>query len=191
MLAGEMKLSAASFASLALSLGLAAATTVGLAAALPACQHQPALDVAQNVDLNRFQGKWFEVAKLPRPTQLDCNGTTAFYTLKSDGTMSVVNECKIGSLTGSPRAVTMSAKVPDASVPAKLSLDFGGGFYGDYWILAVGDSYEYAVVGHPTREYLWILSRTPVLEASKLQAAIDLASSRQFDTSRLEYTTQQ
>jgi apolipoprotein D and lipocalin family protein len=79
--------------------------------------------------------------------------------------------------------------VSDPSVPGKLSLDIGG-FYGDYWILEVGEHYEYAVVGHPSRDYLWILSRTPTLARSVLQHALDDANAKQFDVSRLEYTKQ-
>jgi hypothetical protein len=64
------------------------------------------------------------------------------------------------------------------------------GFSGDYWILEVGSNYEYAVVGHPSRSYLWILSRTPTLDATTTQAILDRAQANQFDTSRIEYTPQ-
>jgi apolipoprotein D and lipocalin family protein len=154
-----------------------------------ACNTEPPLDVAPSVDLSRFQGKWYEIARLPRTTQTDCHGTTAFYTQASDGTLSLVNECNVGSATGPLKTVSMTATVPDPSVPAKLTLDVGG-YSGDYWILEVGSKYEYAVVGHPSRLYLWILSRTPTLDPSTVQGALDRAQSKQFDTSRLQYTPQ-
>src|SRR5262249_11087992 len=87
------------------------------------------------------------------------------------------------------RSVSTTAKVPDPNVPAKLSLDFGA-FYGDYWIIDVGSHYEYAVVGHPTRQYLWILSRTPSLDQTVLNGILQRAHDKKFETSRLEYAEQ-
>jgi len=83
----------------------------------------------------------------------------------------------------------MTATVMDATQPAKLALTVGG-FSGDYWILEVGPTYDYAVVGHPSREYLWILSRTPTLGSATMQGIVDRAQGQLFDTARLEYTPQ-
>lgn len=152
------------------------------------CQQQP-LPVAEHVDLARFQGQWFEIAKLPRATQADCVATTAFYELQSDGRMLVTNQCQLGSLGGVTRKVTASARVPDPAVPAKLSVDFGG-FYGDYWIIDLPVDYSYAVVGHPTRQYLWVLARGPTLDPATLNAVLNRASQNGFDVSNLEYTVQ-
>jgi len=159
------------------------------ALATMACGSEPPLDVASNVDLSRFQGKWYEIASLPRTTQVDCYGTTAFYTQGSDGKYTFVNQCNVESTTGPVRTVTMKATVPDQAVPAKLAVDVGG-FSGDYWILEVGSNYEYAVVGHPTRMYLWILSRTPTLDESTLTGVLDRAKQSHFDTTKLQYTPQ-
>jgi apolipoprotein D and lipocalin family protein len=161
---------------------LSVAVLVGVA---PGCRSDPPLDVAP-VELSRFQGKWYEIAKLPRPTQVGCENTTAFYRLRSAGELDITNEC---IHDGSLRSVSARAVVTDSAVPAKLSIDVGG-FYGDYWIVEVGSQYEYAVVGHPTRDYLWILSRTPTLEHDALNGIVERAQQRQFDVSRLEYTVQ-
>src|SRR5580704_8643219 len=160
------------------------------AASLVGCGSSgPPLDVAPNVDLSQFQGKWYEIARLPRSTQAGCNGMTAFYTLGSDGSLGLVNQCNLGSATGQLYTVSMTATVPNASVPAKLALTVGG-FTGDYWILEVGANYEYAVVGHPSRAYWWLLSRTPSLDASTTQAVIARATSSDFDMSQIQYTPQ-
>jgi apolipoprotein D and lipocalin family protein len=159
-----------------------------LLVALSGCTNPP-LDVAPNVDLHRFQGKWYEIARLPRPTEQDCTATTAYYSMATDGQVTMVNECHVGNFTGALRSVSTSAKVTDPNTPAKLSLDFGG-FYGDYWIIDVGDRYEYAVVGHPTRQYLWVLSRTPTLDKPTLDGILNRAHDKKFETSRLEYTQQ-
>ncbi len=151
------------------------------------CQNEP-LDVA-SLDLSRMQGKWFEIAKLPRPSQAGCTGTTAEYQLASATQLLVVNECHQGNLQGPIKRVTARAVVTDPSVPAKLSLDFGIAF-GDYWILETGDDYEYAVVGHPTRDYLWILSRERTLPGAQLDGVVKRAKARGFPTGILEYTEQ-
>jgi apolipoprotein D and lipocalin family protein len=153
------------------------------------CTAEAPLEVAPTVDLNRFQGKWYEVASLPRETQASCYGTTAFYSQAPDGSFQFVNQCNVESPTGPLRTVAMKATVPDKAVPAKLAIDVGG-FSGDYWILDVGADYEYAVVGHPTRMYLWIMSRTPTLDSPTLQGILDRAESKRFDTSKLQYTPQ-
>ncbi len=153
------------------------------------CGSGPPLDVASNVSLSRFQGKWYEVARLPRTTQTDCHGTTAFYTQAPDGTLNLVNQCNVGSAAGPLKTVSMTASVPDTSVPAKLALDVGG-YVGDYWILEVGSDYEYAVVGHPSRLYLWILSRTPALDAKTMDGIVARAKGNHFDVSQLQYTPQ-
>ena len=156
--------------------------------ALSGCTNA-SLDVAPNVDLARFQGRWYEIARLPRTTESDCTGTTAHYTLTSDSELTMVNECHVGNLAGQVRSVSTRGRVPDTTIPGKLSLDFGG-VYGDYWIIDVGEHYEYAAVGHPTRQYLWILGRTPNMDAAVLSGILDRARAKKFDTSRLEYTPQ-
>lgn len=168
----------------------AALATIGLLALTlgSGCSQQP-LPVATNVDLARFQGQWFEIAKLPRPTQIDCVGTKAIYQLQSDGHMVFTNQCQVGDFAGLTRKISASAIVPDSSEPAKLAVDFGG-FYGDYWILEVDPDYTYAVVGHPTRQYLWILSRSSTLDPGTLSTILDHATKNGFEVSRLEYTPQ-
>jgi apolipoprotein D and lipocalin family protein len=146
---------------------------------LLACQKEP-LDVAP-VELARMQGKWFEIAKLPRPSQAGCFGTTAEYQLHSASELLVVNECRQGSHDGPLQRVSARAVVDDPEVPAKLSLDFGFAF-GDYWIIEV--------IGHPTRDYLWILSREKTLPSDELDAIVTRAKARGFPVGILSYTEQ-
>ena len=143
------------------------------------------LEVAPEVDLNQFQGKWHEIAHIPRPAQNDCSGTTATYTMQSDGNLTFVHECTLAN--GGYHGSTALAKVPHARTPAKLEVDFGG-YIGEYWILEVAPDYRYAVVGHPSREYLWVLSRTKTIAPADLDTALARARQQNFDTNRLEYT---
>jgi apolipoprotein D and lipocalin family protein len=153
-----------------------------------ACQNEQPLDVAR-VELSRMQGKWFEIASLPRRSQAGCTGTTAEYQLKSKTELMVINECHDGDLQGPLKRAAARAVATDAAVPAKLSLDFGFA-YGDYWIIEVGDDYSYAVVGHPTRDYLWILSRERSLPKRTLDGVLERAKERGFPVGILKYTEQ-
>jgi apolipoprotein D and lipocalin family protein len=160
-----------------------------LAGGASGCDNEPPPDVAPQVDYDRFAGRWYEVAHLPRPTQKDCYGTTAFYERTAADTLRVTHECKLGGFDGPYNGVVNVATVEKASEPAKLSLDVGL-FKGDYWVLEVGERYEYAVVGHPSRSYLWVLSRTPQLDEATLQGALERVKAKKFPVDRLEYTPQ-
>lgn len=158
------------------------------ALALLGC-HEAPLDVA-SVDLQSLKGTWYEVASLPRLSQAGCTGTTATYDVKSDAELLLVNECREGSLSGPIKRFAARGVASDPSVPAKLSLDFGYA-YGDYWVIDRGPSYEYLVVGHPSRSYLWILSRTRQLPSGTLQVAIEHAKTAGFAVGELKYTVQE
>lgn len=155
--------------------------------ALGCTEHAP-LEVAK-VELERFQGGWYEIAKLPRPTQEGCVATTAYYRLKSSTELDVYSECHEGSVDGPVRRMAARAVVTDPDEPAKLSLDFGG-FFGDYWIVDRDDAYEHAVVGHPSRDYLWILARRAAISDEDYRALVEHAKAKDFDVSRLEMTAQ-
>lgn len=151
---------------------------------LTACVRER-LDVAPDVDLNQFQGKWHEIAHIPRPTQNECSATTATYTMQAAGKLTFVHECTLSN--GGYHGSTAIAKVASAETPAKLEVDFGG-YVGEYWILEVAPDYRYAVVGHPSRDYLWVLSRTKTMDPKDLEVALDHARQQNFDTARLAYT---
>ena len=146
----------------------------------------PPVAVAPNVDLSRYAGTWYEIAKYPNRFQRGCIGTTAEYTLSPDGKrVDVVNRCReIGS--GKERSVRGKARVVDPATNAKLSVTFFWPFSGDYWILAVGAEYEYAVVGSPDRKYLWFLARTATIGDDLYSRLVDLARERGFDPARIE-----
>jgi apolipoprotein D and lipocalin family protein len=144
------------------------------------CAQEQPLGVAQ-VDLKRFEGGYFEIAKFPRLPQRDCTGTQSFYNFVSKDELAVVHECREGSLNGPLRRVAARAVVPDLEEPGKLSLN---------WILDVAADYRYAVVGHPSRDYLWILSRTAGMQREDLDACIRRANEDGFDVTRLEFTEQ-
>jgi apolipoprotein D and lipocalin family protein len=145
------------------------------------------LEVVLHVDLAKYLGKWYEIAHLPAKFQEGCSETTATYALSEDGNISVLNECK---RNGKIKQAKGKAKVVDKATGAKLKVTFFWPFYGDYWIIKLGENYDYAVVGTPDRKYLWILSRTPNMDGKLFSELTEFAKSKGFDVDRLVMTSQ-
>jgi apolipoprotein D and lipocalin family protein len=155
------------------------------------------LEVVPSVELNRYTGKWYEIARLPNKFQNDCTGeVTATYSLLEDGTLKVVNECR--EKDGQSSRAEGQARLADKSGPnSKLKVRFAPAWlswlpsvWGDYWIIDLAPDYGYSVVGTPDRKYLWILSRKPQMDESTYQRIIEQAAARGFDVSRLSKTKQ-
>jgi apolipoprotein D and lipocalin family protein len=120
------------------------------------------LKTVPSVDLNRYLGKWYEIARYPNRFEKNCVAdVTAHYTLRDDGKINVLNSCR--QPDGKMKSSKGSAKVADPQSNAKLKVTFFWPFYGNYWIIDLDPDYRYAVVSEPGRDYLWILSRTPQL----------------------------
>jgi apolipoprotein D and lipocalin family protein len=145
------------------------------------------LEVVPYVELEKYLGKWYEIAHLPAKFQEGCNETTATYTLSKDGSISVLNQ---SIKNGKMKQAKGKAKVVDKKSNAKLKVTFFWPFYGDYWIIALGNDYDYAVVGTPNRKYLWILSRTPQMDDKLYSQLIEYAKSKGFDVNNLIKTLQ-
>ena len=148
------------------------------------------LRVVLRVDLARYAGTWYEIARYPNRFQKDCVATTATYTLRPDGRVTVVNRCREKTLDGKFKEAKGIAWVADKSTNAKLKVRFFWPFSGDYWIIDLGPEYEYAVVGHPKRSYLWILSRTPSLDPATYQGILDRIQAQGYDLKPIIRTPQ-
>jgi apolipoprotein D and lipocalin family protein len=148
------------------------------------------LKVVPHVELERYLGTWYEIARYPQRFQEGCVASKAVYELGRDGKIQVYNECRQGSLEGPVNSVRGKAKVVDPVTNAKLKVTFFWPFYGAYWIIDLGENYEYAVVGHPSRKYLWVLSRSPEMEESVYRGILERLERQGYDTDRLMRTTQ-
>jgi apolipoprotein D and lipocalin family protein len=146
------------------------------------------LPVAPNIDLKKYMGEWYEIARFPEPFERGCHATKAHYTLCPDGSVDILNTCRKGSVDGEMKTASGKAYQPDPNESAKLEVQFFWPFKGDYWILDVDTEYQYALVGEPSRDSLWILSRTPSVELGALQELTAKAQELGFDTDRLMYT---
>jgi apolipoprotein D and lipocalin family protein len=146
----------------------------------------PEVEVADYVDVQKFMGTWYLIAEIPNFFERACaGGQTAEYSLNPDGSVSVINSCFRKS--GASYSRRAKAFVVDEETNAKLEVGFVPlfnyrFFRGDYWIMEVGDDYEYAVVGHPTREYGWVLSRECDIEDTLLEDIFELLEEQYYDT---------
>jgi apolipoprotein D and lipocalin family protein len=162
----------------------------GCATTTTARLHLPELRTVRLVDLGRYVGTWYEIANFPQRFQRGCTATTATYTLRDDGQIDVVNRCRKGSPDGPEKVARGRARVVDHSSNAKLEVSFFRPFWGDYWIIDLGADYEYAVVGHTSRDYLWILSRTPTMKEEVYDAIVRRLAAQGYETNRLVRTVQ-
>jgi apolipoprotein D and lipocalin family protein len=153
---------------------------------------RPPLSTMAHVDLRRYAGTWFEVARLPAPFEGPCTGQpTATYVPRGDK-VAVINRCldrngRLRTARGAARVVPGSgnARLEVSLWPRALRwLPFA---WADYWILHVNDDYDVALVGHPSRRFLWILSRRPELPPSRMQALVQMAADRGYAVNRLKY----
>jgi len=153
----------------------------------------PELQTVERVELDRYLGTWFEIASFPQDVQAGCTNTNATYSLRDDGEIDVLNRC---TKEGKEDIANGRARVVDTRTNAKLEVSFFGPFWGDYWVIELGGddnddgAYDYAVVGHPSRDYLWILSRERTVEAGVYAGIIERLKARGYETERLNETAQ-
>ena len=154
-----------------------------------AAEREP-LETVDSVDLERYLGKWYEIASYPMRFQKGCTATTATYSLRDDGLIKVVNRCRKDSLDGKAKEAVGRARVVDRETNAKLEVSFFGPFWGDYWIIDLDPDYQWAVVGGAKRKYLWILSRTPQMDGELYQEILSRLPGKAYDPAKLNLTLQ-
>lgn len=148
-----------------------------------------------NLELDRYLGRWYEIATYPIPAQRNCSATTATYGLNDNGTVSVLNECRRGGLDGRADSIRGYAKIVDRETNAKLKVYFFPIFGAPYWVIEAdgrnGDQpYDWAVVGSSSRSFLWILSRTAQMDETRLAAILERLTARGYDIGKLKFTEQ-
>ncbi len=172
-------------------------TVIGLVIGVGAVRAQKTeLRTVPRVDLKRYEGKWYEIAKYPNKFQKKCvANTTAEYTLKDNGRIEVKNRCvrKDGSID----TATGEAKIADKGTNAKLKVRFAPGFlswlpfvWGDYWIIDLDPDYQHVAIGEPDRKYFWILARKPVIDDTTYRDILKRAEEMGFDPAKVEKSVQ-
>jgi apolipoprotein D and lipocalin family protein len=166
-----------------------------VAALVAGCAHRSKADLdpttVDKVDLKRYSGTWYELARLPMFFQRNCAQSEAHYQLKPDGNVAVLNRCRTAEGKWEEANGTASPQV--AGKTDKLWVEFDNWFSrllpgvakGDYWVLYIGDGYKTALVGNPDRKYLWLLSRTPTVSEHTREELLAKAQQQGYDTTRL------
>ena len=137
--------------------------------------------VVSTVDLKRYAGTWFEIARLPNSFERKLKCITATYTLRDDGKITVLNKGHYIAEPSKVNSATGVAWLPDKNIPAKLKVQFFWPFSGNYWIIDLDKDYKYVLIGDPSFKYLWILAREKKLDESTYQMLLKKAVENGFD----------
>lgn len=164
-------------------------TSILIACIMVSCSQSKELPTVESVDLNRYAGKWFEIARLPQAFEKHCACVTAEYEVLDYQRVGVTNAC-LDTTTNEIKKSEGKAFPVDGSKNTKLKVQFFFPFKGDYYVIALDEDYEYAMVGAPNRSYLWILSRTPVLDENTMIQLKAKATELGFDLKDLIITKQ-
>jgi apolipoprotein D and lipocalin family protein len=148
------------------------------------------LETVQSVDIERYMGKWYEIARFPHRFEKDLVGVTATYEQKSNGKISVVNQGYKHTLDGKHKKAVGKARIPNTSEPGRLQVTFFLWFWADYLILELDSNYQYVLIGSNSPNYLWILSRTPQMDAQTYEMLVEKARSLGYDVTKLEKVLQ-
>lgn len=157
----------------------------------------PPLATIAALDVPRYMGTWYEIARYPNWFQKKCTGASqADYSLQSDGTVQVINRCRLASgemvsATGAARQVgpAASPKLEVRFAPAWLS--FIPAVWGDYWVIDLDEKYQLVAVSEPKREFLWVLSRTPKVDPQTYEALLGRLAGKGFDLHKLQVSPQE
>jgi apolipoprotein D and lipocalin family protein len=149
----------------------------------------PPLQTVSKVDLNKYLGTWYEIARYEHFFEKDCKNVTANYSIMDENLIQVINSC-VKIITNEKKEAKARAYAVD-NTNSKLKVSFFRPFYGDYWVLILDEQYNYAVVGTPNREYLWILSRTKTIDENIKTDILNKLPSLGFEPSKFTWTIQE
>ncbi|QIA06496.1 lipocalin family protein [Draconibacterium halophilum] len=142
--------------------------------------------VVEELNLQRYLGTWYEIARYDHRFERGLVGVTANYSMRPDGKIKVVNSGYKNTLDGEYTESVGKAKIPDpVNEPAKLKVSFFWFFYGDYYVMELDEDYQWAVIGSSSDKYLWILSRTPQMNPDVYNDLLQRIANRGYDTSEL------
>ncbi len=139
----------------------------------------------KELDLNRYLGTWYEIARFPHSFEKNLVGVTATYSLREDGKIKVLNQGYKNTLDGELSVAEGKAKIPDKSQPGKLKVSFFWIFYGDYHVLELDENYQYVMLGSSSDKYFWILCRTPQMDSATYEMLLEKARKRGYNLDKL------
>jgi lipocalin len=155
---------------------------------LNSCKGQESVidnSVVKDLNIDRYLGKWYEIARFDHSFERGLVGVTAHYSMRDDGKIKVVNSGYKESLGGEKSIAIGKAKIPNPNIPSQLKVSFFWIFYGDYFVLELDKDYEWAIIGSSTDKYLWILSRKAQMDKQLYLELLNKLKARGYDTSKL------
>ena len=142
------------------------------------CKSQDMLPTVENLDLSKYQGKWYEIARLPNSFEKGLTSVSATYSIKENGKINVLNA---GFKSGDKQKdINGTAWVPNKDYPGRLKVRFFWPFSGNYYVIAIDNDYQYALVGSPSRKFLWLLSKNVDMPEEVYNEYTKLAQDRGF-----------
>ena len=141
--------------------------------------------VVKELELDKYLGTWFEIARYDHSFERNLVGVTATYSMRDDGKIKVVNAGYKNTLDGEKSEAVGKAKIPNQKEPSKLKVSFFWIFYGDYFVMELDPDYQWAVIGSSSDKYLWILSRVPHMDPILYKQLLDNLTTRGYDVSKL------
>lgn len=147
------------------------------------------LKTVDSVDIQKYKGTWYEIARFEHFFEKGCKNVTATYELKDNGKIKVINKCT--NIDNGEKKEAIGEAYALDSTNSKLKVSFFKPFYGDYWIIDLDKNYNYALVGSPNREYLWILSRTKTINEDIKNSILEKLSFHKFDKNKFIWTIQE
>lgn len=153
------------------------------------CSATQPLDTVPELDIERYMGTWYEIARLPNSFEKDLSCTTANYSLLENGKVQVINR-GYSALKDEYKEAKGKAWLPNTSIPGQLKVSFFWPFAGDYFVISLDSEYQHVLVGSPSRKYLWILARNRTLDDSIYSGLLELAQSKGFAVDQLERISQ-
>lgn len=161
---------------------------IALTFILSSCNSQKSMidkTVVKEFDIEKYLGKWYEIARYDHKFERGLVGVTATYSFREDGKIEVVNAGYKEKLAGEKSEAIGKAKIPNPNVPAKLKVSFFWFFYADYFILELDQEYQWAVIGSKSDKYLWVLSRSPQMDENLYNEILNKISNRGYDIDKL------
>lgn len=167
---------------------------IGLSSLLLSCSNSKTMvntKTVEYLDIEKFLGTWYEIARFPHSFEKGLVGVTATYSMREDGKIKVINQGYKNTLDGELKKAIGKAKIPDINFPSRLKVSFFWIFYSDYLVLELDEeNYEWAVIGSSTPNYLWILSRKPQLDESLIKEMETRLKNRGYNLDQLERVPQ-
>lgn len=154
------------------------------------CKNYEKMETVASVDLQKYAGIWYEIASYPTVFQQGCTNTSAEYLLTDKNYVKVINRCNKDSINGIAKSIEGKAFIVKNTNNTKLKVQFFWPFKGDYWIIGLADDYSWAVVSHPNRKYLWILSRNKTIDDETYKKIIQLIIVKGLNPEKLRKTIQ-